>query len=378
MGTTTRLTGVAGLALAAAALSAAPASASPAPARAGAGAVFVQTDNVGGNAIVAYDRSSNGALREAGTYPTGGRGGVLDGSAVDHLASQGSLAYDRAHGLLYAVNAGSDTLTVFGVVGDRLVRRQVVSTGGSFPVSVATHGNLVYVLNARAGGSVQGFRRVGGTLLRVPGWHRELGLTPVQGTDEFTHTPGQVAFTPDGTRLLVTTKANGNDIDVFTVDRTGGLSTKPVVDADPDAVPFAVAFDSHAHLVVAEAGTNAVATFTIGRGGRLTLVSRTPTGQAATCWITFVDGNFYASNAGSGSLSGYRPGRDGSLAALGDTATDPGTVDTAASPDGRYLYVQTGANGIVDGYRVAGDGSLTPIGSVAVPAGAGGEGIAAS
>ena len=41
----------------------------------------------------------------------------------------------------------------------------------------------------------------------------------------------------------------------------------------------------------------------------------------------------------------------GSLTALGNTATDAGTVDAAASPDGRFLYVQTGADGIVDEFR---------------------------
>src|ERR1700754_228393 len=82
-----------------------------------AGAVFVQTDGTDANAVVAYDRAPDGALHKAGTFQTGGRGGVLDGSVVDHLGSQGSLALDRAHDLLYAVNAGSDTITVFAVRG---------------------------------------------------------------------------------------------------------------------------------------------------------------------------------------------------------------------------------------------------------------------
>src|ERR1700733_7064192 len=68
-------------------------------------AVFVQTDNTAGNQVVAYDRNANGTLSAAGTYATGGVGGVLNGSAVDHLASQGSLTYDAVHNLLYAVNA---------------------------------------------------------------------------------------------------------------------------------------------------------------------------------------------------------------------------------------------------------------------------------
>src|SRR6185436_18351971 len=104
-------------------------------------------------------------------------------------------------------NAGSDTVTVFGVHGSRLTRLQVIGSGGVFPVGVAVHGDLVFVLNARDGGSVQGFRRLGSRLVRVPSWHRALGLDPA-AVPEFTHSPGQVAFTPDGRQLLVTTKGN--------------------------------------------------------------------------------------------------------------------------------------------------------------------------
>ena len=62
----------------------------------------------------------------------------------------------------------------------------------------------------------------------------------------------------------------------------------------------------------------------------------------------------------------------------GTTATDAGTVDAAASPDGQYLYVRAGAEGIVDEFRVNPGGSLTAIGSVTVPNAVGGEGIAVS
>jgi 6-phosphogluconolactonase (cycloisomerase 2 family) len=342
-----------------------------------AGAVFVQTDAVGGNAIAVYDRAADGTLRVAGTYPTGGLGGTLTGSVVDHLASQGSLAYDRTRGLLYAVNAGSDTVTVFSVNGDRLIRRQIISSGGTFPVSIAIHGGLLYVLNARDGGSVQGFLRIGSALVKIPAWHRDLGLNPAQ-TPEFTSTPGQVAFTPDGSKLIVTTKGNGNDIDVFTVGSFGGLSAQPVVNADPGNVPFAVSFDAGGHLAVAEAGSNAVATFTINPDGTLGLIGRASTGQAATCWIAPAGTAFYASNAGSGTLSGYRDNGSGALQPLGTTGTDAGTVDAASSPDGQYLYVRAGAQGNVDEYRVNTDGSLAAIGSVTVPGAVGGEGVAVS
>ncbi|MGW7422998.1 lactonase family protein [Streptomyces sp. NPDC054813] len=339
--------------------------------------VFVQTDSPSGNAIVAYDRDADGTLTAAGRYPTGGLGGSLAGSVVDHLASQGSLAYDRAHQLLYAVNAGSDTVTVFAVHGDRLTRTQQVASGGSFPVGIAVHGDRVYVLNALDGGSVQGFVRVGDRLTTVHSWNRGLGLDPT-ATPQFTHTPGQIAFTPDGTRLVVTTKAAANSIDVFPLDRSGAPAREPVVNSEPGTVPFGFVFDAKGRLQVTQAGTNTVATYVVARDGKVTPVGApAATGQAATCWIVRDGRHLYASNAGSGSLSGFRTGGRHGLVPLGDTGTDGGTVDAAVSSDGRYLYAQTGAKGVVDEFRVNHDGSLTAIGSVTVPDAVGGEGIVA-
>ena len=142
-------------------------------------------------------------------------------------------------------------------------------------------------------------------------------------------------------------------------------------------VPFAVAFDGSGHVLVSEAGPNAVATFTLGAVGVLAQLAVADTGQLATCWIVSDGRYFYASNAGSGSVSGYSAGSSGGLTALGNTTTDAGTVDAASAGHGRFLYVQTGKAGIVDEFAVGAGGSLTPIGSVTVPGSVGGEGITA-
>ncbi|HUA44008.1 MAG TPA: hypothetical protein VMA77_02195, partial [Solirubrobacteraceae bacterium] len=76
-------------------------------------------------------------------------------------------------------------------------------------------------------------------------------------------------------------------------------------------------------------------------------------------------------------LSGVAVANDGTLTGLGNTPTDAGPTDAAASPDGRYLYVQTGGAGIVDEFRINPDGSLVSVGSVTVPNGVGGQGIVA-
>ena len=143
------------------------------------------------------------------------RDGVLGGSVVDHLAPQGSLAYEREKDRLIAVNAGSRPITVRAVNGYRLPPCR--SDARQLAVTVAAHGDVVYVLDTRDGGSIQGYHRSGPLLAPIPPWHRALGLEP-NATREFLTRPGQVAFTPEGGKLLVTTKGNTGAIEVFNVN----------------------------------------------------------------------------------------------------------------------------------------------------------------
>jgi 6-phosphogluconolactonase (cycloisomerase 2 family) len=339
-------------------------------------AVFVQNDNVAGNQIVAYDRADDGTLTQAGTYNTGGLGGVLEGSASDHLAAQGSLVFDREENLLYAVNAGSNTISVFGVIGDRLALHQVIASGGSFPVSITARRGVVYVLNALEGGSVQGYRVASGHLTPIAGSVRALGLNPTE-TPQFTHTPGQVAFTPGGSQLLVTTKGNGSDIDVFAVKANGTLSKSPVVNSLPGAVPFAVSFDKQEDLVVAEAA-GALASFKLLENGTVSQLDSVPTGKVATCWVTRSGAYFYASSTGSASLESFNSSAGGALLTLlGNAETDPGTVDASVTRNGDFIYVQAGITGTVDEFAIGAQGALNKVGVVTLPGGIGGEGIVA-
>lgn len=187
-----------------------------------------------------------------------------------------------------------------------------------------------------------------------------------------------MAFSPDGSQLIVTTKANGDNIDVFSVGGDGTLSSNFVTNNEPNEVPFGVAFNPAGDLVVSEsASTSAVATFTLHANGTVTQLNQVATTQAATCWVVADNAALFTSNAGSGSVTRLTSDAAGHLTLLGQTSTDPGTVDAAVSPQGRYLYVQTGANGIVDEFQVD-HGNLTKIGSVTVAGAAGGEGIAAA
>ena len=183
--------------------------------------LFVQTNNPAGNQILVYDRAEDGTLTLAETVNTGGAGGSIEEPGGDPLNSQGSLIYDAHHRLLVAVNAGSNTVSTLSVDDGRLCLQQVLPSGGTFPLSVTTHGDLLYVLNALEAGAITGYRISDGQLYPIEDSTRSLKLTPVTGPTQFLNTPAQIGFTPDGQHLVITTKTNGSFIDVFAMKLDG-------------------------------------------------------------------------------------------------------------------------------------------------------------
>ncbi len=359
------------------------ASAQTRPASAGgiANAVFVQSNATTGNQILAYSRAVNGSLSFLHAYSTGGKGARATGAVVDPLASQDSLAYDARGHLLIAVNGGSNSITTFRVNGDVLSHAQVLRAG-EFPVSVTTHGSLVYVLDAGGTGAVRGFVERDGALTPIVGSARNLDLNPTL-TPQYLNTPGQVGFSPDGSQMIVTTKANGSDIDVFAVRSTGKLSTAPVVNPSAQPVPFGFVFDPHGRLVVTEAGGSDVSTYGLDADGSITLASTVVDGQKAPCWVAAGGSYYYVANAGSADIAGYQVSAGGVaslITANGGIAgtTDGGPIDLAGAGNGQFLYVEAGGAGAVDEFAVNSDGTLTSIGAINGLSGTGIEGIVAS
>src|SRR5437016_4528913 len=83
------------------------------------------------------------------------------------------------------------------------------------------------------------------------GSRRSLGLANTTPPN-FLTAPGQVAFTPDGRQLIVTTKASTSSYEVFAVQPNGRLSAAPVVTRSATPVPFAFTFGPDGRLVAGE------------------------------------------------------------------------------------------------------------------------------
>lgn len=348
-------------------------------------AVFVQTNDPQSNTVVAFGRYPDGTLKQVASYPTGGAGGREMGATSDPLASQGSLLFDPADGLLFAANAGSNTISVFGVDGDTLHLRQTVNSGGSFPVGFARSGSLLYVLNAGLAGNLTGFRIVDGRLDPIDGSMRSLRLANA-ATPFFLSSPAQVAFTPAGNQLVVSTKTNGT-ADVFGVNTHGLLSVNPVQNP-VGGIPFGLSFDTAGQLVLVNAATlsdgafnpntSSVTTYGISPGGTLTAVSGPVTdGQTAACWSAEAQGFDYIANTGSGSLSQYLVGTSGAVTLIQATVASgiPGPTDLAS--EGAVLYNLSALSSSVEVFAVNTRGALTLIQTVPVPDASSEEGVVA-
>lgn len=331
-----------------------------------AGAVFVMTNAADKNEIIAYSRATDGTLREGSRFETGARG---SGGLVDPLESQGSLILSQDHSLLFAVNAGSGTISAFRVRHWRLSLIDVVPSGGSEPNALAQHGDLLYVLNTGGSSSVVGFRL-----------HENGRLTPIVNSVRFlsTNTSGaaSVSFSPDG-RFLVVTERLTNDIDVFHVQEDGTLS--PVV-VNQDSIPgtFAVTFAPNGSALVVETGPagaqngSTISSYGVQEDGSLFPISLgVPTLGAATCWnVVTPDGHFvYTNNAGSSNISGFSIFSNGTLTAVSNTvqASNPNgssNIDLTISSDGKFLYGLNAGIGTIGIFGINKDGSLTNLGSI--------------
>jgi len=335
------------------------ASAGQALAARGAGTVYTESNTGTGNQVLVFHRGADGTLTPAGVVASGGMGTGAP------LASQGAVAMGGDGDWLFAVNAGSGSISSFRVRNGGLELAHTASSGGTTPVSIAVSGHLLYVLNQGGTGNIAGFW-VGdhGELEMIPGSSHPLSSTSASAEE--------VGFSPDQTTLVVSEKAT-QTLDLYKV-KAHGLVTGPTAHPSNGAGPYGFTFTGWDELLVTEAAINAVSSYDFDHGNLALVSPSVPSDGAAPCWIAATpDGRFaYATNAHIGTIAGFSVGREGALTFLGlTTTTSIPLLDLAATRD--YLYaLAEGTNQILQ-YKVGGDGGLTEIGQTgSIPASAAG------
>lgn len=324
-----------------------------------AGYVYTLTNSPTDNQVVTFARGDDGSLEQLAATSTSGTG---TGAG---LGSQGALALDGDR--LFAVNASSNSISEFDVDHGTPVLRATVASGGTTPISLTVRNHVLFVLNAGGTPNITGFLVGPRQLVPLPRSTRQLSPGAAG--------PAQVSFTPDGSRLAVTEKAS-NTIDTFRV--IAGYAGQAVSSPSVGATPFGFDFDNRGNLLVSNADGSA-SSYSISRRGAADVISgAVPTGNAAPCWLIATPNGKYAytANAGSGTLSGFAIGRDGSLTLLSADGISASfgagshPLDEIVTGDGQYLYNLTDGLHVINGLRIDRDGSLTPVStSTALPAG---------
>jgi len=335
-----------------------------------AGAVFSETNSPAGNSVIVYRRSADGSLSAPSYVSTGGTG---NGAG---LGSQGAVTLSADGNWLFVVNAGSNEVSSFAVGdGGALTLTGRASSGGTTPISVTVHNDLVYVLNAGGSGNIAGLRlQANGSLVPIASSSRGLSNAAAG--------PAEVGFDPSGAWLVVTEK-NTNKIDTWKIT-DAGLAVGRVINASSGVTPFGFTFTSQGVLAVTEAfggaaNASAVSTYTINDNGTLNVISAsTPTTETSACWIVATNsGKFvYATNASSASVSGFSVTK-GALSLLDPDGksgvTDAGATDLAITANAQYVYTLNGGAHTISIFGVSQSrGDLNADGAAGAPVGAAG------
>jgi 6-phosphogluconolactonase len=321
---------------------------------------FVYTNQASGNSVLRYTRQPNGRLDPNGSYPTSGNG------SGGGLGSQGALVLSSDGKWLFAVNAGSDNVTVLRVQSSGPRAVCIANSGGVRPISLTQHGSLLYVLNA---GSVTSAANITGFHIEANG-----GLTLIANSARALSTalpmPAQISFNQDGT-ALVAEKAT-NTISSFAVDASGmpgALHTTP----SAGQTPFGFSLGQNGQFFVTEAfggaaGLSTVSTYAVDANANVTLVDGlNALGQSAACWaVTTNNGKtVLTTNTASGNMSSLSVDAFGDLSLLqgiaGDAGAGSGPIDAYLSKNSKYLYVLETNTHAISAYALGTNGTLTQV-----------------
>jgi 6-phosphogluconolactonase len=390
----------------------------------GAGFVFSQSNNPSANSVYVFKRKASGTIKLFETIKTGGKGtSSQQPFGLPIVDSADSIVTSADHKLLFVVNDGSNSVTSFRVTSGGITRADKASSGGVLPISLAVHGDLLYVLNG-VSGSVKGFTfNSHGKLTAIPHSTQSLSISGANGV------AADLGFNPSGSWLVatmrdlpLTTGTNGNPgvIDTFKVKANGSIGPA-VANTAATPTPFGFRFTSSGTMVDTSAGVvktvnnapppltdgtqanGSLQTYKLKGNGTLSAISNAASGGRAACWVVLTNNNKFAFvtntlsataanpapgapiGTGQSGLARYSVASNGALTFLGNVNTGPGTpTDIGLSPDGKYLYMANPTEGLfpfgshVEAYKVGPGGSLTLIGVTPMTLAPGLSGLAVS
>lgn len=290
------------------------------PSGSSVGSAYFLTNEPDGNFVVAADIGSDGklTLRQAiSTRGLGSHGNDGGANGPDALFSQGSVKASAAGQVLAAVNAGSNTISLFSIDSTDPTNLQIigdpVGSGGEFPVSLAFNkaGDSLCALNGGEVNSVSCFKvdKTKG-LAPLSGTNRSLKLnqtTPAAGP---AGSVSHVVFSEDGKQLIAsikgdpTTKTSGF-LATFDISADGSLSQdfQTIFPAQGGLLPFSMTVIEGKNAILATDPAMGFDIIDLSGGNKSSVVAIN--NQSATCWSSFSPktGNFYLTDIGTSQVT---------------------------------------------------------------------------
>jgi 6-phosphogluconolactonase len=339
------------------------------------GQLYTMSNAVTGNEILVYSRFSDGSVSQTGHVPTYGTG------TGTGLGNQGALKLSGDGFFLFAVNAGSDSISSFRVTANGLDFIDTQPSGGIRPVSVTEDRGRLFVLNAgdsEHAGNIQGFRvKPDGDLKLIP-----YAVRPLSNKTATTGA-AQISFSDNGQQLIVTEKAT-NLILTYKLDDYI-MPSKPRIIASIGNTPFGFAVGKRNQIFVSNAqggaaGLSSLSSYRLLQSGRLGSISaEVATGETAACWVALTpDGRYaFTTNTGSGTISSFQVELSGATSVAnsiaGNTGTGTAPIDLAVGPESQFLYALNSGNESIASFAVGLDGTLSFLTTVTgLPKGANG------
>jgi 6-phosphogluconolactonase (cycloisomerase 2 family) len=335
--------------------------------------VYTLDNDAARNSVAVYRRGNDGSLMPLAGSPFNAGGKGLTGGDIDE---QGAI---RVTGkFVLVVNPGSDSIAVFEKTPRGLlhVEGSPFASHGNTPLSLAVHGDLVYVANQAADfanptslPNITGFRlSSSGRLTHIPS--STVQLPKGMG-------PAQVEFSSNGKVLVVSAGfqvdgGEGSRIYSFQVMKDGMLQAGENSPLKPMGAVGTVGFSispAGNRVFVSTFKESGVVTFDIDpQTAAIKQVHKfVSNDQRAACWTAISkDGKtLYVGNFVSNSISVYDVAQDGALTLLGSIprrgATNRDTKDIELSSDGHYLYAVGSGEKQISVFKVEANRLLTEL-----------------
>lgn len=304
---------------------------------------YIESNKRSKNTILVFSQGSNGQLILNDEVTSGGYG------SGEVLGSQGALAISKDYNLLFAVNAGSNSISSFRINSNTggLTLLFTVYTNGQLPNSVTVHGNKLYVLN-NLSSSINGYTFTSNGF-----------LSPIAGSDHnlsgmHVDAP-EIKFQPDGYAVYVTEKET-NLIDKFSLNDKGAITSAIQIQSHGiEPFGFDYARDNR-YMIVSNAangfsGAGSVTSYNFTPQG-LTDINEAGDFETAPCWVATTRYGVFAfiANAASNNISSYYIDRTGVLTLIKPVAAADGKtpLDLSVSADNRFVYViYSGSHSVV-------------------------------